>query len=116
MESPLDLEPHPRGLFQLLLAQGSLRLPDGPLMPKRIGELTIAVAPELVSQRHRHSHPTRNRPLPEAIHICHLQMNRHRRPAERLWRRRLASPHLREIIRKHDASIADHKMSMRNLG
>jgi hypothetical protein len=51
-------------------------------VPERIGEHPVAIAPELVGDRHQHGGPGVDRALEQRIDILDVEMQRHRRPAK----------------------------------
>src|SRR5947207_9839300 len=48
-------------------------LRQAPLVAKRIGDLAVAVAPELIFERHVHFRPSRHRAIEGRIHIFQIE-------------------------------------------
>ena len=81
-------------------------------MPEWIADDAIAVAPELVGERHDDLGPGRRCLLVETVDILGPEMNRHRRALERLGRMRA---HVRELVVQIEARIAELHLGMQEL-
>ena len=78
-------------------------LREAPLVSERIGDFSIAVAPELVFQGHIHLGACGHGPLANGIHIFGLEEDATRILNAGRWR----GVHTGELVREHHHGVAD---------
>src|SRR5579872_1049875 len=80
-------------------------------MAKRIHQLAVAVAPELIRERHLHFRPGLHSLVEHIVHVRNIEENTHRRTADRFWR---PAAGMRHLISKHEEGIADLDLGVRD--
>ena len=93
-----------RHLIHADLAHG---LAERPLVAERVAHDAVAVTPELVGQRRHHLGAGVDCPLEGGLDVGHLKVDRHRRAAECLRRRRLPVGVLGEVVVEHHHRTVD---------
>src|SRR5580658_1242331 len=100
------------GFARLVLGRG-----QRPFMAERVAQPAVAIAPELIGERHGHRRPCSDRRIPDGVGMGEGQMQRHRRAAEAFWRAALAVVVFGEIVGKHErAATGETQGGVHDLG
>ena len=83
-------------------------LREAPLVAEGIGDLAVAVAPELIFERHVHFRARRHCAIEGRIHIFQIEED----PARILHSRHGRGVHARELVGKENVRVSDLELRM----